>query len=122
MSTDLAPQQSLWAVVQDLQALRDSIEGLDPTDPLYEQAKEEYRQKLFVRIRKVSGIHSWRAHLTAMKNRADQLQSAYLAARLACEQELDELDGYAKAVMESDGVKELQGEDGLKIKLKANPP
>ena len=118
MSNEVA---TLWSISDDIQALRDSIEGMDPSDPLYEQAQSEYRDKIFARIRKVTGVHARRAHLRAMVQRADIMQSAFLAARLAAEREIEDLDEYAKAVMEHDGVKELEG-DGLKIKLKANPP
>ena len=119
MSNEVA---TLWSISDDIQALRDSIEGMDPSDPLYAQAQSEYRDKMFAWIRKVTGVHARRAHLLAMVQRAEIMQSAFLAARLAAEREIEDLDEYAKAVMEHYGVKELEGGDGLKIKLKANPP
>jgi hypothetical protein len=104
-----------------MQALLDTREGMDPQDPNFPAISAEIDAQIEAQIRKVSGIHAFRAHAIAMAARCDLMQSTYLAARLSWERTVDRLEEYVKSTMEHSGKKELEG-DGLKIKLRANPP
>ena len=121
MSTSVANPDSLWALIEHMQALLDTREGMDPQDPNFPAISAEIDAQIEAQIRKVSGIHAFRAHALAMAARCDLMQSTYLAARLSWERTVDRLEEYVKSTMEHAGKKELEG-DGLKIKLKANPP
>jgi hypothetical protein len=104
-----------------MQALLDTREGMDPQDPNFPAISAEIDAQIEAQIRKVSGIHAFRAHALAMAARCDLMQSTYLAARISWESTVDRLEEYVKSTMEHAGKKELEG-DGLKIKLRANPP
>jgi hypothetical protein len=121
MSISVANPDSLWALVEHMQALLDTREGMDPQDPNFPAISAEIDAQIEAQIRKVSGIHAFRAHALAMAARCDLMQSTYLAARLSWERTVDRLEEYVKSTMEHAGKKELEG-DGLKIKLRANPP
>jgi len=121
MSTSVANPDSLWALIEHMQALLDTREGMDPQDPNFPAISAEIDAQIEAQIRKVSGIHAFRAHALAMAARCDLMQSTYLAARLSWERTVDRLEEYVKSTMEHAGKKELEG-DGLKIKLRANPP
>jgi hypothetical protein len=121
MTTELQKRASLWAIIDDVQALFDSLEGLDESSPSFAACKADLDAQVEAAIRKVSGIHAFRAHALAMAHRCDVLQGEYLAARLSWEKTVERLEEYVKSVMEHSGKKELEGEDGLRIKLKANP-
>ena len=121
MSTEIVPSESLWAIVEDLQYLFDTRDGMDPEDPNFAALSAEIDDKVAARIKKVSGIHAFRAHALSRIELCNRMQATFLASRLSWERTVDRLEEYAKAVMEHYGVKELEG-DGLKIKLKANPP
>ena len=121
MSTSVATPDSLWALVEHMQALLDTREGMDPQDPNFPAISAEIDAQIEAQIRKVSGIHAFRAHALAMAARCDLMQSTYLAARQSWERTVDRLEEYVKSTMEHADKKELEG-DGLKIKLRANPP
>ena len=122
MTAELAPtEQSLWAIVDTLQALFDTIEGLDPGASDYAACKADLEQQLERCIRKVTGIHHFRAHALAMVERCNIMQATYLSHRISWEHTVARLEKYVKSVMEHAGKKELEG-DGLKIKIKNNPP
>lgn len=121
MSTEVVSADSLWAVVETLQALLDTREGMDASDPNFPAISREIDDQIEAVVRKVDGVHAYRAHALAMAARTDLMQQAYLNARLAWERTLGELDKYVTAVMERDSKKELAGKDGIKIKLKAKP-
>ena len=119
--SEIVSHDSLWAIVEEMQCLLDTREGMDPQDPNFPAISAEIDAQIEAQIRKVSGIHAFRAHALAMAGRCDLMQSTYLAARLSWERTVDRLEEYVKSTMEHAGKKELEG-DGLKIRLKANPP
>ena len=121
MSTEVVNPDSLWALVEHMQALLDTRDGMDPQDPNFPAISAEIDAQIEAQIRKVSGIHAFRAHALAMAAKCDLMQSSYLAARQSWERTVDRLEEYVKSTMEHAGKKELEG-DGLKIKLKSNPP
>jgi hypothetical protein len=122
MSTEIVKSESLWAISDDIRALFDTLDGMVEDDPNYVAAYSEVQEKIHQRIRKVSGVHGHRVQLMQRRAAADAMQSLFLAARLECDKEIERLDEYVTYVMEVDGVKELAGSDGLKIKLRNNPP
>jgi hypothetical protein len=99
----------------------DTLAGLDPSDPDYQTVTAELDRVLQDALRKVSGIVAYREHCRSMAARADAMQQHFLAARLEWERSEENLETYVKRCMEAWGKKELEG-DGLKIKLKSNPP
>jgi len=101
MSTSVASPDSLWSLVEHMQALLDTREGMDPQDPNFPAISAEIDAQIAARC--------------------DLMQSTYLAARISWESTVDRLEEYVKSTMEHAGKKELEG-DGLKIKLRANPP
>jgi hypothetical protein len=121
MTTEVVNPDSLWTLVEHMQALLDTRDGMDPQDPNFPSISAEIDAQIEAQIRKVSGIHAFRAHALAMAERCNLMQSTYLAARQSWERTVERLEEYVKSTMEHAGKKELEG-DGLKIKLKANPP
>lgn len=121
MSQDLVRSASLWAVQENIQAWMDTLDRLDPQSPDYATVTAELNAAIQAEIKKVSGIVAYRAHCLAMAARADMMQQQFLNARIEWQRTEERLESYVKSVMQSWGKKELEG-DGLKIKLKANPP
>ena len=122
MNNAIADINSLWAIADTLQALLDTREGLDPSDPNIAALQADIDAHIQAEIAKVTGVHFFREHCKAMQARCDAMQKKFLAARLEWKTTEEKLEKYVISVMEMKGTKELKGADGLKIKLKANPP
>lgn len=114
--------ESLWAIVESIQALLDSREGLDAADPLHSALAAELDAKIEEQIKKVSGIAAYRAHVQSMIARCEQMAGMYSAAKGEWERTEENLEEYVLAALRHAGKKEFVGEDGLKIKAKALPP
>jgi hypothetical protein len=104
-----------------MQALLDTRDGMDPEDPNFPAISAEIDAQIEAQIRKVTGIHAFRAHALSRIELCNRMQATFLASRLSWERTVERLEEYVKSTMEHAGMKELEG-DGLKIKLKANPP
>lgn len=111
---------SLYGILDDLQALFDTLEGLEESDPNTPAVRAELELKLDAEVKKVSSIFKYRANCRAQQHYCDQMQARYLAARQEWEQAEKKLEEYVTACMQKWAKSELAG-DGIKIKLKSNP-
>lgn len=121
MSAEVVNPDSLWVLVEHMQALLDTRDGMDPQDPNFPAISAEIDAQIEAQIRKVTGIHAFRAHALSRIELCDRMQATFLASRISWERTVERLEEYVKSTMEHAGKKELEG-DGLKIKLKSNPP
>ena len=123
MSEELAvqPKETLFDIEARIANLFEYLNSLEPNNPEAPDIARQIDESLQSELRKVSGIVMYREGLLANAARCDAMQKRFLDARLAWEKQAEQLEGYVKRTMEAWDKTELVGE-GLKIKLKRNPP